>query len=138
MAAYMASQQKKGAAEPREACFNIPNIALIRPKYKIWMFQCSKYQTVQSIKLDNFFEKKVDFIKIEHEMLDLWKDEDTFEKLREKNIVIAFPQRDVHLYEVPKKPAKKAAAKEEPEKKTTSKKAPAKKTAAKKTPAKKK
>jgi len=30
-------------------------------------------------------DSKVDFIKIEHEMLDLWKDEDTFEKLREKN-----------------------------------------------------
>ena len=28
---------------------------------------------------------KVDFIKLEHEMLDMWKNEDIFNKLREKN-----------------------------------------------------
>jgi len=57
---------------------------------------------------------------------------EVFTKMADEGITIAFPQRDVHIYEVPKKPAKKAAAKEEPEKTTTSKKAPAKKTAAKK------
>jgi len=66
-----------------------------------------------------------------------------FEKLADVGVTIAFPQRDVHLYDAPKKPAKKAPAKkveakeEEPEKKTTSKKAPAKKTTSKKAPAKK-
>ena len=68
---------------------------------------------------------------------------EVFTKMGDEGITIAFPQRDVHLYEVPKKsgkkaPAKKAEAKEEPEKKTTSKKAPAKKAPAKKTAAKKK
>ena len=66
-----------------------------------------------------------------------------FEKLADVGVTIAFPQRDVHLYDVPKKPAKKAPvkkaeAKEEPEKKTTSKKVPAKKASAKKTTTKKK
>jgi small-conductance mechanosensitive channel len=60
-----------------------------------------------------------------------------FEKLADVGVTIAFPQRDVHLYDVPKKPARKAEAKEEPEKETTSKKAPAKKTTSKKAPAKK-
>ena len=67
---------------------------------------------------------------------------EVFEKLAQEEITIAFPQRDVHIYENPNKPAKKSPVKkvdtkENPEKTTTSKKEPSKKTAAKKTAAKK-
>ena len=67
---------------------------------------------------------------------------EVFEKLAQEEITIAFPQRDVHIYENPNKPAKKSPVKkvdtkENPEKATTSKKEPSKKTAAKKTAAKK-
>ena len=63
---------------------------------------------------------------------------EVFEKLAQEEITIAFPQRDVHIYENPNKPAKKSPVKkvdtkENPEKTTTSKKEPSKKTAAKKT-----
>jgi small-conductance mechanosensitive channel len=66
---------------------------------------------------------------------------EVFEKLSQEEITIAFPQRDVHLYEAPKKSSvritevgsekeiasKKAEPKKKPEKKVTSKKSAAKK-----------
>jgi small-conductance mechanosensitive channel len=62
-----------------------------------------------------------------------------FEKLADVGVTIAFPQRDVHLYEVPKKPAKKAPTKkvETKEEESAAKKPAAKKPAAKKPAAKK-
>ena len=50
-----------------------------------------------------------------------------FKKLSDANVVIAFPQRDVHLHEAPKKPARKSSTKPVADKETKPKKATAKK-----------